>query len=336
MTRFLCIIFLTIISFMVVSADSKNEQEQVSTSPVNIIMDTDIGSDCDDAGALAVLHQYADKGMANILGVIFSSGKNRYGVGVCDAINTWYGRGDLPLGQYAGEDVGDPKDTFSKQIATDMVTYHHDVVDHSNEMIATYKQILSVQPDNSVTIVTVGHPHGLVYLMNDSEGMNLIKKKVKRCISMAYTGTEPHRDWNFGRNGAELYVAEFLDKWPTEIYFSATGTNVLTGHRLLPKTPTNNPVREIYRLYNDALYQGRSSWDQVAVLFAVQPALFNVDSNGSLRQNDMFETYWDTSRNNPRHKRVTPVVSDAELETIIEELMAAPSHHQTSVLSILK
>ena len=78
-----------------------------------MIFDTDIGSDCDDAGALAVLHALADAGEIRILGVIFSSGKNRYGVGTCDAINTYYGRGDLPLGQYQGSDVGDPRDSYT-------------------------------------------------------------------------------------------------------------------------------------------------------------------------------------------------------------------------------
>jgi hypothetical protein len=67
-----------------------------------IIFDTDMGSDCDAAGALAVLNALADAGEVRILGVVFSSGKNRYGVGTCDAINTYYGRGDLPLGQYQG------------------------------------------------------------------------------------------------------------------------------------------------------------------------------------------------------------------------------------------
>src|SRR5210317_961434 len=78
-----------------------------------VILDTDIGSDCDDAGALAVLHKLADKDEVEILGVIYSSGKNKYGIGVCDAINTYYGRGDLPLGRNVTEDVGDPRDFFS-------------------------------------------------------------------------------------------------------------------------------------------------------------------------------------------------------------------------------
>ncbi len=70
-----------------------------------VILDTDIGSDCDDAGAMAVLHKLADKGEVKILGVIYSSGKNKFGIGVCDAINTYYGRGDLPLGQNIKDDL---------------------------------------------------------------------------------------------------------------------------------------------------------------------------------------------------------------------------------------
>ena len=38
-------------------------------SPETIIFDTDIGCDCDDAGALALLHRLCDKGEARLLAV---------------------------------------------------------------------------------------------------------------------------------------------------------------------------------------------------------------------------------------------------------------------------
>ncbi len=69
---------------------SASAATSVTNRPV-IIFDTDMGSDVDDAGALALLHRLADLGEVELAGVIFSSGKNRFGVGVCDAINTWYG-----------------------------------------------------------------------------------------------------------------------------------------------------------------------------------------------------------------------------------------------------
>ncbi|MDD4425039.1 MAG: hypothetical protein PHS40_03855, partial [Mariniphaga sp.] len=58
----------------------KNESEK-------IIFDTDMGSDCDDVGALALLHHYADLGKAEILGCIYSSGKVPFGAGIVEAIN---------------------------------------------------------------------------------------------------------------------------------------------------------------------------------------------------------------------------------------------------------
>src|SRR5687768_10367927 len=65
--------------------------------PVRIIFDTDMDSDCDDAGALAVLHALADRGEAEILATVASS-KNPWSAPCVDAINTYYGRGDLPIG----------------------------------------------------------------------------------------------------------------------------------------------------------------------------------------------------------------------------------------------
>src|SRR5687768_16854650 len=42
-------------------------------SPVKVIFDTDMDSDCDDLGALAVLHALADRGEVEILATVTSS-----------------------------------------------------------------------------------------------------------------------------------------------------------------------------------------------------------------------------------------------------------------------
>ncbi len=288
----------------------------------NIIFDTDIGSDCDDAGALAVLNKLADKGEVNILGVVFSSNKNKYGIGVCDAINTYYGRGDLLLGQYKGIEVGDALDHYCKEIATAKNIYHHNVVDSAMELVAAYKKILEKQPDTSVTIVTVGHPHGLLLLLKNKAGAALIKQKVKRWIAMTHTGNAPVKDWNFGMNGAAVHIKGLLKEWPARVYFSGSGDDIITGNKKLPSTPVNNPVRKAYGLWNNALTTGRSSWDQLAVLFAVRPYYFKIDSSGTLEQNNKFETYWNSQVDNPKHYRIIPAKSNVELETIIEDLMS--------------
>ncbi len=64
---------------------------------VSIIFDTDIGTDVDDAGALAILHILADQGKAEILATM-SANQNRWCAPAIDVINTYYGRGDIPIG----------------------------------------------------------------------------------------------------------------------------------------------------------------------------------------------------------------------------------------------
>lgn len=293
-----------------------------TSAQVKIIFDTDMGSDCDDAGAMAVLHKLADKGEAQILGVIFSSNRNKYGIGVCDAINTYYGRRDLPLGQYMGKEVGDSLDHYSKYMAQARYKYHHDVKDSTAGLLSTYKEILRQQPDSSVTIVTVGHPAGVSLLMKDRDGFALIEQKVKEWIAMAYSGEESLRDWNFGRNGAEYVVKDLLDKWPTDVFISGAGSDIITGNQKLPASGEGNPVKKAYELWNSALTEGRSSWDQIAVLFAVRRNYFEIDSNGSLRQTENMETYWDKELDRSNHYRVFPIKEKAFLEKTIESLMS--------------
>ena len=297
---------------------------------VNIILDTDIGSDCDDAGALAILNKLADKGEANMLGVIYSSGKNIYGIGVCDAINTYYGRGNLILGQYKGHDIGDSLDHYSRYIATAHNIYHNNVVDSATELVKAYKNILQKQPDSSVTIVTIGHPYGLVLLMRDTFGFSLIKQKVKKWVAMTRIGTKPGQDWNFGRNGVQYCIDTLLKNWPTDAYFCSIGKEIITGNKKLPLTPMNNPVREAYKLWNNALKTGRYSWDQATVLYSVRPQYYKIDSGGTLEQNDKFQTYWNTKVNNPKHHRIISLnISNNQLQSIIEDLMSEPPYKKS-------
>ncbi len=285
-----------------------------------VIFDTDMGSDCDDAGALAVLHSLADAGEVKILGVVFSSGKNRYGVGTCDAINTYYGRGDLPLGQYQGTDVGDHHNSYTEQIARDTKRFGHDIVDQAPDLVDVYKSILLSQPNQSVTICTVGHPHGLVHLLRDSKGEELVRSKVKRWVAMGMGG------WNFQEMGMSAYCKELLERWFKPFYISPAGKDILTGHRLLPFTPESNPVREAYRLWGNgtAITEGRSSWDQVAVLFVIRPELFTIEDSGSVERKSDGQVVWNPRVDRANHHLVLPRLRPDEMAELIEEMMSRP------------
>lgn len=62
-----------------------------------VIFDTDIDSDVDDVLALALLHSYEKSGIIKTLGVIVTS-NDSCSFSCTDAVNTYYGRPDIPIG----------------------------------------------------------------------------------------------------------------------------------------------------------------------------------------------------------------------------------------------
>src|SRR5512145_104734 len=65
--------------------------------PVNIIFDTDMGGDCDDVGALFILHGAVERGEAKLLATMGCISAAAIAPAL-DAINTWFGRPEIPVG----------------------------------------------------------------------------------------------------------------------------------------------------------------------------------------------------------------------------------------------
>ena len=65
--------------------------------PIQFILDTDIGDDCDDSAAMAVMHELANAGACEILAVTHCYEGREY-AGCIDGINRYYGRPDIPVG----------------------------------------------------------------------------------------------------------------------------------------------------------------------------------------------------------------------------------------------
>ncbi len=259
-----------------------------TSSPVKIIIDVDLAEDVDDAGALAVLHALADRGEAEILAAMVCS-KNEW-VGPClDAINTWYGRPDLPIGYqreylYGYRNTKDPnRDTTSKYAEPVAKTFPHDLQKSSDAPDAAklYRKLLAAQPDRSVTIVTTGFLNNLRALLDSRpdessklDGEALVKQKVKEWVCMG--GIFP--GGKFPDGGGEYNVmwdtaasVRAINDWPTPVVFSGfeIGVRIKTGQGL-KQTPEANPVRACYQHYNGLT--PRESWDLTAVLYAVRGA----------------------------------------------------------------
>src|SRR5713226_5471813 len=69
----------------------------LSAESVRLIFDTDMGNDVDDAVALAMIHALESRGEAKLLAVTVTK-DNRWAAPFIDAMNTFYGRADIPIG----------------------------------------------------------------------------------------------------------------------------------------------------------------------------------------------------------------------------------------------
>ncbi|WP_209331743.1 nucleoside hydrolase [Lunatimonas salinarum] len=279
-----------LLACFVLSACSSSDHPVLSpVEPVKIILDTDMGSDCDDAGAFAVVHRYVDLGKAELVGCIYSSGKVPYGAGIVEAINRYYGRPDIPVGADHGTEVGDPVDKMTaEKLARDTAAFKNRIIHNTDaeEQTRLNRRLLAGSEDGSITYVTIGHTKGLYELLvsepddvSPLTGFELVSLKINRWIAMG--GVNAHNpeqalvpDWNLYRNGSASYSAYLIAHFPRPAYFSDGGSQVMTG-KSLSHTPPGNIVRSVYRdwLWNmskHTLNDQRPSWDLIAVYFAVE------------------------------------------------------------------
>jgi hypothetical protein len=68
-----------------------------SGTPTPIIIDTDIYSDVDDVGALAIANILHNCGLADLRGVVVNE-RSKYGALAANTVNTHFSNGDVPIG----------------------------------------------------------------------------------------------------------------------------------------------------------------------------------------------------------------------------------------------
>jgi len=297
-----------------------------SRQAVPIIFDTDIGTDVDDAGALAILHIMADRGEAEILATM-SANQNRWCAPALDVINTYYGRPDMPIA--CSKTGPDPEQWYHDSVGD----FPHDLTnsDDAPDAVALYRRILAAQPDNSVTIVVVGWLTNMADLLNSKPdpyspltGKELVAAKVKELVSMGGRWPNSPKDegeYNFTMDGAAAH--KVITEWPGRIMFTGLGKDVMTGARLVAQAPKQNPVPAFYRnFFEGHNVSERSSWDLIAVLYAVRGLsdYFTAVSEGRcVGQEDGTNQWIRGPRSN--HAYLVHKMPQAELATVIEDLL---------------
>jgi inosine-uridine nucleoside N-ribohydrolase len=321
----LCVVVLSAM-LLSISGCTGSKSSVPSEKPVAIIFDTDIGTDVDDAGAMAVLHKLAHMGQAKILATISSNSSPNSPVAI-DIINTWYGQSQIPVG--------------TSRTGPNMEAWYHDDIANFPHSISRpddvpgavdlYRKILAGQPDNSVKIVVVGWMTNMAELLESKpdvhsrlNGKALVAAKVKELVTMGgvWPNNPMEKDYNFRMDGPAAY--KVITEWPGKIMFTGLGRDVQTGKVLMEKTTNENPVRAFYENFfiaNNA--SQRSSWDLIAVLYAVRGCgdYFSAVTDGYSTVDKAGLTNWITTGKTSNHSYLTYKMPEKELAKILDELM---------------
>ncbi|MBP3517211.1 MAG: nucleoside hydrolase [Parabacteroides sp.] len=303
----------------------------MTAQPVNLILDTDLGPDYDDVGAMALMHALADSGQVNILAVV-SSNKDERVIPCIEVLNTYFNRPDIPVGAPKSEG-GTSLTTWHKTKWTDVLParYPHKTARTSDapDAVKVYRQVLSAQPDNSVVVCTIGFFTNLKDLLlsggdeySPLSGRDLVAKKVKRLVSMA--GLFPEgKEFNVYCDVAASRVV--ADQWPTEIIFSGfeIGNVIFTGKKLVQMDVEGSPVKDAYSLcLAEGDPDGRMSWDLTAVLVAIKgyEPYYKVERGTFRVVNDEGANGW-TPDEDGRDLRLIERIPAAEMAVLIENYM---------------
>jgi inosine-uridine nucleoside N-ribohydrolase len=310
--------------------------------PVKVIFDTDMETDCDDGGAMAILHSLADLGECQII-ACGTSVLTLDALAAVDVINRYRGRPDIPLGQVKGQGVRQTS-KFSRQIAAEF-PHHVKSASEIPDAAHLYRDVLAKQPDHSVTLITVGYLTNLKNLLalpatdQHASGIDIVRAKVSKYVCMGgnFIGYPPKDDLalgnvNFCRDADSAF--DVLNQWPTEIVFAGREVcSVPSGVRIgesLRHTPADNPVRRVYELYSGGQAGNRHVADLAAVYYAIRGITdcWDLSAPGKMQLQKDIQFEWSfTSQGKQRYLLKKPNQNgqnDRHVEATLNRLLIKP------------
>lgn len=239
-----------------------------------IILDTDLGGDCDDVGAVAVLCNLAKAGKADIRAVTYCIGNPWGGYFVRHELD-YLGFGSVPVGTLKDDTF--MTDAVYEKYSRAYVEGHHLPTKETEDAVRVLRHTLAENGGvRDITLVAIGPLRNIANLLRSGaddvspkSGAELIRENVTEFVTML--GNFADRtvcEWNVQMDiPSAQYV---IDTMPVRTVFSPfeLGATTMTGSRLT-ELPEGHPVREAYYLYLNKKSYLRNSWDLITVYCAV-------------------------------------------------------------------
>ncbi|CAA6805799.1 MAG: Unknown protein [uncultured Sulfurovum sp.] len=336
------------------SATPGLSMSSAKSAPVNIIIDTDMMTDCDDAAAIGMAHALEDKGEAKILGIALSAHDTTHYNGITvSAINRYYNSNDnIPISSWYG--LKSSTNINEKNFRIDSQIMHKKVKDkHSDDgklnynresSLDMYRRVLKKASDHSVKIVVIGTNFNIARLLKYEKA--LVNQKVSEII----LGSSPDDNVNMCSRGKSAYAARVasdyvfnntpnntrLTAW-TKSFGSFISNDYQVSH-LMPwagkgyngtKTPMETTYLHAYNTSTSTIVKGRPVWDQVAIWYAVRGVTYNGKKYMDIHENGHFypefasnyRAVWKTNYNKSNHRQVGFNSNTRSMVPIIKQLM---------------
>lgn len=264
-----------------------------------IILDTDMGVDCDDAAALAIMLNAHKSKIIELLGVTASSGREG-ATATIKAIMDYYQVKDIPIGSFSSNLLEcDLINNYAKPIKD-----RYKIDDINNDSVNMIRKILSTITDK-VTIVAIGPLTNMANLLvsqadeySPLNGVELVKEKVAKFLVMGGAFIQNYSkdkinaifsEWNILQDIKSAVT--FSELCPLEIIYSPHEV----GNVVLTKMGKNeNPVwlsmlefAKANRFdFEPDFY--RQSWDPLTCLFSLDESNpdFTLSSKGTVKIDD--------------------------------------------------
>ena len=312
-------------------------------SPVQLIVDTDLGFDVDDVGAVSVANYFQDMGEAELLAVIHNTAFYK-GIGGVDVLNNYYSRVGVEYGAYrdqwgSSDDAQAAQDSYTSKIEEDYpspVKNYDDAVDE----VTAYKRALSRAFNNSVVIASIGEPLALRNILMEDKDLFVSKVKEIHYMDGGYNfgcGDSDGSEWSpwLGStedcDGAAQYVVENIPKTIRQ-YFSLNGESQLTGSRFQDGCG-QGPVKEAYQTWTN--YGSRPSWDLISVYMAIRgpESLYSTANAGTMSVDYYGHENFDTSNTDNNMFQVwIDSDHDGDVTRMLDDIICAnPCRSATSV-----
>ena len=324
--------------WLALGMQARKQPRSNRSEPMNIIFETDMGNDVDDALAIDMLYKYDRERQINLMAVMLNK-EGEFPPKYIDLLNTWYGKRHTPIGISGRTDQSIVAGKNYTQVVCEETDgqgrplYKHTVKDYGKLLPAPmlYRKLLAKAGDRSVTIVSVGFSTNLAMLLESEadkysplSGKELVARKVDRLVVMAGHMEDPKfREYNVVNDVPACQ--KVFRQWPTPIYVSPfeLGLQIKYPARSIENDfgwTSHHPIVDSYKAYLPKI-EDRPTWDLTAVLYAIDPQdFFNVSPAGRITVTDEGNTLFEAQNGGSHYYlSVTPDQARRILNYFVEK-----------------